>query len=97
QPPLQPVDECLSFLDKTQWDQRVERECRISQPCEAIIPIAHSANLFGQGKCRRCNQRSMLPADQQLQHYGRTVKRFAPPAIVLCFRDPSLPEMCWLS
>src|SRR5262245_15134817 len=47
QPSFQPFDECFCFFDEPQSNKGVEGERRISQPGEAIIPVAHAPNTLG--------------------------------------------------
>src|SRR5689334_1000927 len=44
QPSFYPAKECFCFIEETQSDECMERKGRISQPCESVIPISHSAN-----------------------------------------------------
>src|SRR5262249_60483169 len=62
---------------------RGERETQFPPP----------ANTFRQGKRRRCDQRAMVTANQELQHQGRAVDHLSPPPLVLRFRNPPLPEL----
>src|SRR5262249_16002386 len=78
-----PVNKRVRFVDEAYPDDRIQRECRIPQPGEPIIPISHPSNTFRQGKCGRGDQRAMLTANKQLQRQSRTMDHLSPPPLVL--------------
>src|SRR5262249_5056390 len=93
QTPFQPINECLRFIHDTEPNQRVKCERRVSQPGVAIVPVPHSPYVLRQRKSRRSDQRSVFPADQQLQDQRRAIDHFSPPSLVLRLTDPLLPEV----
>src|SRR4051794_25505158 len=54
----QPTDERVAFLFVAQSKQCSSRECRISQPTIAIVPVAVAAELFGQRRSWRGDNRA---------------------------------------
>src|SRR5262249_11299643 len=40
---FEPLNECFRFVDKSQSNEGIQRESRVSQPGEAVIPIAHAS------------------------------------------------------
>src|SRR5262249_52778781 len=48
-----PLEECLCFIFQAGKDERAQRERAVSQPAEAIVPVAHAAGSFWQRRCGR--------------------------------------------
>src|SRR5262249_7863315 len=49
----QPVAELARLVEVAAEHQRVEREARVAQPDEAVVPVAHASDLLREGGRRR--------------------------------------------
>ena len=66
----QPPEERFALVGQPRLHQRVEHERRVTNPAEAVVPVALAADLLGQ-RCRgRGRDRARGRVDQQLQRQG---------------------------
>ena len=76
--------------------QRVQRERRVSEPADAVVPIAHPSKLLGQ----RCGRgRDNAPGGferQRLEHDQRTQHVIAPLAVIGALLAPLFPPRAGL-
>src|SRR5947209_5386708 len=64
---VEPVEEVRGLVVVAEKHQRVEDERRVAQPRVAVVPVAHAADLFGQRRGRRGDERARRLVRQKLQ------------------------------
>ena len=90
QQPFAPGDRLLLIA---RGEQRIERQRRIADPAEAIVPIAHAADQFGQRGRRRRDDAAGRTIGQQLQRDERALDLRAPRALIGVERAPGQPSL----
>src|SRR6516162_6384168 len=88
----QKAHELFGFFGYAEAQEGVHRECRISDPGVAVIPVALAANALRQAARGSRDNRAGRLVGQQLQREGGTVHHFSPAAGISGLADPSLPK-----
>ena len=78
----EPVAEARRLVDIAAEHERMERERGVAQPAEAVVPVAHAAELLGQAGGRRGDDRSRRGEGQRLEGDERSQHRIAVAAVV---------------
>ena len=73
-------------------EQRVHRERGVPHPGVAVVPVALAADLLGQPRRRRRDQRAGRGVGHQLQRDRRPLDGLAPASGVRRLRQPAAPE-----
>ena len=84
------------LVGEAQAEQRVDRERRVADPGEAVVPVALAADLLGQPRGRRRDQRAGRRVRHQLQRHRRAFDHLPPPSRVAGPADPAAPEVAGL-
>ena len=65
--PLQPVDVRLRLLSVAEREEGIQRQRRVAQPAEAVVPVALAADLLRQRRRRRRDDRARRPVRQPFE------------------------------
>ena len=88
----QPVLPGLGLLAIAGGKQGIEAERRVADPAIAIVPVARSPDLLGQGGGRGGDDAARRRIGQQLQRDQRALDHVAMRALILRTPDPVFPE-----
>lgn len=88
----QPPEERLALMRAAELHQRAQRERRVPQPAEAVVPIALPAELLGQRRTGRSRDRAGWRVDQQLERQRAADDRLPPRSCVGSRGRPVAPE-----
>ena len=88
----QPPEEGLALVRAAELHQRAQRERRVAQPAEAVVPVALPADLLGQRARGRRRDRAGWRVDQQLERQRAADDRLPPRPCVGSRSRPVAPE-----
>ena len=80
------------LVDVAADHQRVEGQAGVAHPAEAIVPVAHAADLLGQRRRRRRDDAAGRRVGQRLQREQRAHDGVAPRPLVGAAAGPLAPE-----
>ena len=87
----QPPEESLGLPRATELQQGLESEGRVTDPAEAVVPVALAAYLLGQGGACRCGYRAGGCVEEQLERQRAADHLVAPRTVVGPVRRPVSP------
>ena len=87
----QPPAPLARLLEVARADQRIERERRVAQPAETVVPVARAAGLLGQRGGGRRHDATGGRIGQGLEREQRALHRLAVLAAVAAMRAPGAP------
>ena len=90
----QPVHERRGLLGEAEPQERVQREGRVADPRVAVVVVPHAADVLGQARRRRGDDRARRPVRHQLERQRRAVDHLAPAALVAALRRASGASSC---
>src|SRR4029078_12584434 len=77
-PVLQPIPESCRFFCKTDTQESIDRERRVTNPGVAVVPIPHAANGFRQAAGWGCDNRPGRLEREEFEGQGGTLDDFTP-------------------
>ena len=89
--PEEPAPPGARLFDEPVLDERGEREARVAQPAEAIVPVPHASDLLRQRGRGGCDEPAGRGVRHCLQHHQRAVDRLLVAALVRAGREPLVP------
>jgi hypothetical protein len=95
-PIVEPLQEGLRLGREAEAQECVDREGRIPDPREAVVPVSFPADLFRQAGRRRRHERPGRGVGHELERHRRALHRFAPATLVPRSPEPAAPEVAGL-
>ncbi len=89
----QPLEEGVGLVGKAEPVECPDRERRVAQPAEPVIPVERAADSLGQGRGRRGDDRTRGSVDQELEGERAPDHRLPPGAVVANPRGPVSPPV----
>ena len=89
---LEPVDEAGGFLGEADANEGVDGEGGVAEPGEAIVPVARTADDFGEAGGDGGDDGAGGLEREKLQREGGTLDAIAPAAVIGAGGEPVLPE-----
>src|SRR5215471_4426994 len=87
-----PGRELHRLVQVAQADKRTDGEGAVAYPGEAVVPVAFSTDLLGEGRRRCCHKCSAWRICHELERDRRTIDHFAPATDVGRLPDPAAPK-----
>ena len=89
----QPVDEGVGLVHVTQTGERANRERRVAQPAETVVPVERTADPLGQRGGRRRHHRPRGSEHHELEGEHAPNHRLSTGSIVARGGGPALPPV----
>ena len=87
----QPLAPGQRLVPVARLEHREQRQRRVAEPAEAVVPVAHAADVLRQRRRRRRDDAAGRPVGQRLQDEQRLVDLVVIEAVVAARRRPLVP------